>query len=224
MIGIEEQIKLFELFGTELKERTECVVIGGSAMLFYGLKTATKDIDLVFMSRKDRDRFRKLARKIGFKERETKVIEKYKEIRISMPILMERKETRLDLFAEEIFSLRLSEGIKERIKEVHEFGNFIVKVVSPEDIILLKSVTDREGDRLDAKDIANKFDINWDIVVKESVWQMENGKKIFPVFLYDFLIELKDLGVSIPKPILDSVRKIGEREMLRAIGKKKGKD
>ena len=35
----------------------------------------------------------------------------------------------------------------ERIKEVHEFGNLIVKIILPEDIILLKCATEREKDR-----------------------------------------------------------------------------
>ena len=38
MIGLEEQLSLFKLIGTELRKRTEVLVIGGSAMLFYGAK------------------------------------------------------------------------------------------------------------------------------------------------------------------------------------------
>ena len=46
--NIKEQGDLFSLLGSKLKKRLECFVIGGSAMLYFGAKEVTKDIDIVF--------------------------------------------------------------------------------------------------------------------------------------------------------------------------------
>ena len=52
MINITDQNELFNLIGAKLDEKVECLAIGGSAMMFYGAKTETKDVDLVFLDKK----------------------------------------------------------------------------------------------------------------------------------------------------------------------------
>ena len=218
MIGAEEQIELFKLIGNELKKKIECVIIGGSAMLFYGLKSATKDVDIVFLSENDRKDFIAAAEKIGF----GKIGTRYKADKT--PVIVERKNARMDLFVNEVVSFKLSTGILSRIKEKHEFENLIADMISPEDIILLKCATDRAGDRKDALDLIAKLPIKWDIVIEESVWQMQNGKKVFPVFLFDFLEELKgDYNAEIPNEVIRKVRKLAEAEMMKVLKKDKSK-
>ena len=56
MINLEQQNELFKLIGEILKDKLECYVIGGSAMMYYGMKGNTKDIDLVFEHEKDREK------------------------------------------------------------------------------------------------------------------------------------------------------------------------
>ena len=51
MINLEEQIGLFKIIGSQLKSKAECIAIGGSAMMFYGTKLTTKDVDLVFLKK-----------------------------------------------------------------------------------------------------------------------------------------------------------------------------
>ncbi len=217
MIGIDEQIEMLKLIGSELKKQTECVIIGGSAMLFYGLKSATKDIDIVFLSENSRKDFIEAAEETGFGR-----IGSSNHKNGKSPIIMERKNARMDLFVNEIISFKLSPGIMSRVKEKHEFENLIADIVSPEDIIVLKCATDRAGDRKDAFDLIAKLPINWDIIIDESVWQMKNGKKVFPVFLFDFLEELKeDYKAEIPNEIIKKTRKLAESEMMKALGKGK---
>lgn len=205
MIGSEEQLAFLELIGKELPGRVECYVIGGSAMLFYGLKSATKDIDLVFTSERERNMFSGALERIGFKEKNIKIFAHGDQARIR-PVLMERKDARFDLFLNEIISTRLSPGIISRIREKHEFSNLIASIVSREDIIFLKCATDREGDRKDAADIISSSQVNWDTIEAESVWQTNNGKRMFTVFLFDFVMELKEkYGAQIP---LGAVKKI----------------
>jgi hypothetical protein len=218
MTGFKEQLELFRLIGERLKRGVECIAVGGSAMLFYGMKSATKDIDVVFYSEKDRKVFSEALKALGFSEKTA--LKPKTRSRKFMPDVFERLEARLDLFSGGLFNFRLSPGIEERLKEKHEFGCLVVWIISPEDTVLLKSVTDREGDRIDAKNIIEKLNIDWDAIIRESSWQTENGSKAFTVYLFDFLEELAErFGCEIPRDVIKKVRKISEAEMLKALEK-----
>jgi len=224
MIGLDEQIELFKLVGAELSRKIECFIIGGSAMMFYGFKSATKDVDFVFLEEDEINRLKKTLEKIGFHEKKMGIEDRKKDSSRKGPVVMERKEARFDLFLEDIFAFRLSPGIASRVKEVHEFGNLIVKVVSQEDIILLKCATDRIGDSVDVRDIANKHTVDWKVIIEESLWQTKEGRKIFPLFLYDFLVDLKeDFKLDIPKSVLVELRRISEGMLYELEKKKKSK-
>ena len=218
MINLEQQNELFKVLGEKLKKRIECYVIGGSAMMYHGMKPSTKDIDLVFDHEKDREEVEKILKNIGYKERETRVIYFGKK---NTPLLLQRDEARFDLFLNKIISTVLSEGMKERVELIYEYDDIIVKVISPEDIIITKCATERVGDRKDAAEIIKKVTIKWDQVIEESIYQASVTPYIFPVFLFDFLEELKeDLKAEIPKKILDEIRKIGEDMMEEKLKKK----
>ena len=219
MIDFERQIGIFKLIGKSLKENVECYAIGGTAMLFLGLKDSTKDVDLVFEKKEERNLIKKVLEKIGLKEDRDIEIYRHSETIKESPILLEGHEFRFDLFLKDIISFKLSPGIKERVKERHEFDNFKIMVVSPEDILLLKSATDRRGDVLDAKKIIETFNIDWNIVIKECEWQTEHGRKIFSLFLFDFLEELEEIGADVPKNVKRRVRDIGERKMIELLKK-----
>lgn len=212
MIGFDEQLEFFKLIGTELNKKVICYAIGGSAMMFYGAKVETKDVDLVFLNKEELDLVKKALYNIGFEKKKTLItIFKHYELAKNKPVMMVGKDTRFDLFLNEIITFRMSESIIDRVKEVHEFKNLIVKIVCPEDIILLKSATEREKDRIDALSLIKKFKLNWDIIIKESIHQTTIEGDIFPIFLFDFLYELKeDLKADIPKQVIDKIRKISE--------------
>ncbi len=216
-MSMENQLKLFKLIGGTLKEKVECVVIGGSAMMFYNCKESTKDVDLVSLNKKNFKLLRDALFDIGFKLRSFRL--KYQDLSEEEPIFLENKEEqRVDLFIKEVICFELSDAMLSRIKEAHEFNNLIVKVVAPEDIILLKCATERPGDRLDAVELIKGFTINWDIIVDEAKKQSRLGRGIFSVFLYDFLMELKeDFKVEVPKEVLDKLMDIGEEAILKAV-------
>jgi hypothetical protein len=219
MITLREQLDLFKLIGQELKRQVECLAIGGSAMMFYGAKETTKDVDLVFMKEEDFNLFKKTLYSIGFDEKKNIVnIFGHYESAKKKPILMEGRNTRFDLFLKEVLCFKISDFIWERAREIHEFGNFIVKTASPEDIILLKCATEREKDRQDAFELIKRFSIDWDVIINESVRQTKLGKIIFPVYLFDFLLELRqNLHADIPEKVIKKIRSIGEQEMIKAL-------
>ncbi len=223
MTNFDEQLDLFKLIGTELKKRVECYVIGGSAMMFYGAKVATKDIDLVFMNKNNLEKVKKILEKSGYEEKTLNIFKRYTVVKKDLykPIWMQDKDTRIDLFLKKVVCFWISENILNRIKEVHEFNNLIIKIISPEDIILLKCATEREKDRSDVLELINKFNIDWDIIIKESIEQTKLGESIFPVFLFDFLYELKeDLKADIPKSVVDKIRDISEKLLVEKLKKR----
>ncbi len=224
MVKVNEQLRFFEIIGAELDERTECYAIGGSAMIFYGAKEETKDVDLVFLEKKDLEKVKGVLEKMGFRNKEELVkIFRRHENNKNRPIMMVGKNDEMfDLFFKEIITFEMSDTIVNRVTSTHEFGNLIVRVVSPEDIILLKCATEREKDRIDAMSLIEKFDINWNVIIDEAVNQTKLESYLFPVYLYDFLEELKeDFKADIPKEVLRKIRKIGEDLLVKKLGKKR---
>lgn len=209
MLGFKEQNEIFALLGRTLKRKVEVLVIGGSAMLFYNLsKTATKDIDIVAFSEEDRKTLRRALEKIGFKL----FVE---PDRRGHPARLSLGDRVIDIFAEYVMHIKISEGMLSRVREKAEFGNFIALVASPEDIIFSKCMTDREGDRKDAADIIAGANIDWKAILDEAGWQSShNPDKIFGVYLFDFLDELHhSFGAEIPRDVVKRILKIYEEGM-----------
>lgn len=219
MINLEQQNELFKLIGEKLKDKIECYIIGGSAMMYSGFKGTTKDIDLVFEHENDRNKIEKLLKALGYKEREAKILYFRKK---NTPILLQMDEIRFDLFLRMIISTELSDNMKSRMREIYEYGNFIVKVLAPEDLIITKCATERSGDRKDVAEIIKNYNVNWDIIINESIHQAEATPYVFPIFLYDFLCELRDdLKIDIPKEVIDRIMHISEEMMIKRIKKDK---
>src|SRR3989344_771719 len=166
MTGIKEQEEIFNLIGSNLKRKIKCFVIGGSAMLYYKLKDATKDIDIVLLGENERNYVLETMKKLGYAERNSKILYINKK---NVPILLQREQNRFDLFNRTIINLRFSDGMVDRSQLIYEYGNLIVNVVSPEDIVILKCATDRAGDRLDAASIIKNTNVNWHILLEESI-------------------------------------------------------
>src|SRR3990167_8197845 len=127
MINFQEQISLFKnVIGNQLKKRVECIAIGGSAMMFYQAKNSTKDVDLVFLKKEDLEEVKEILFKSGFNERKNIHGIFREDEDTSKPVMMESPETRFDLFLNEVIGFKIHEATIERLREVHEFGNFIV--------------------------------------------------------------------------------------------------
>lgn len=217
MIDLDKQNELFDVIGKKLRRKIACYVVGGSAMLYYDMKGTTKYIDLVFDTNEERDEIEEILKNLKYKEKDTRILYFRKK---NKPIMLEREEIRFDLFIKKVVVFEITNSIKDRIESVYEFDNLIVKVISPEDIILLKCATERAGDRLDAVEIIKKKDIKWDVIIEEALNQTKLEEYLFPVFLFDFLCELKeDLKAEIPKKVLDKIREIGEELLVKKLGK-----
>ncbi|MBI2101226.1 nucleotidyltransferase [Candidatus Woesearchaeota archaeon] len=220
MINLEEQISLFKIIGSQLKTKVECIAIGGSAMMFYGVKSTTRDVDLVFLKIEYVEAVKKILFDSGFDERKNIRGIFREDEEAGKPVMMDGTETRFDLFLNEVIGFRIHGKILERVLELHEFGNLIVKTASPEDILMMKACTERDKDRDDAAEIMRKFNINWGIVLGETSNQTKIGIAAFPILIYDFLTELKDnYKIDVPKNVIKDLLKIAE-ERLKELKKK----
>ena len=214
MINLEEQISLFKnVIGTQLKKRVECIAIGGSAMMFYQAKNATKDVDLVFLNKEDLEAVKDILFKSGFNERKNIQGIFREDEDSSKPVMMESPETRFDLFLNEVIGFKIHQSTIERLREVHEFGKFIVKTASPEDILMMKGCTERARDRDDAAELVKKVNIDWKVIISETSAQTKIGMVAFPLLLYEFLTELKEnYKIDVPKEITKDLLIIAEKQ------------
>jgi len=195
MISHNDQIDLFELIARDLSQDLECYVFGGTAMMFYGYKDYTKDIDVFFEKESKKKKFVEIIKKLGFKEvlpniyLAKKLREKFK------PVMFQRNDFRFDLFVRKIFRTQISLSMKKNLFAVHDFKqkfNFRVNVLRKEYIVLLKSITDRQNDFDDIRTIVGmEKDFSWQILIDEAVWQHINGDSWVLLDLEKTMNELK---------------------------------
>jgi hypothetical protein len=212
MIDIERQQKLFLTLSKFVKKKINVYAVGGTAMMFYGFKDNTLDIDLVFDNEKERNTFKEAIKEMGYVKMDSNEVYKKKE---NQPEMFTLGDERFDLFIDKVVLFLFSENMKKRAKQkTYQYGdNFILNIAAPEDIIIMKCATDRAKDREDAKKIIEKFNINWELLISAAEDQVKLGKEIAVMELGCFLEELVvQMKVKIPKEVLDKLFKIFNKQ------------
>lgn len=199
MINTKDQEQLFKLIASYLKKDITCYAVGGTAMMFYGYKNTTKDIDLVFETKEDLDCFIEAIKELGYVEKSIKEVYGENKLRFkNKPKMFSRGEERFDLFLNEIFGFKFSKRFKDYVKQRRDFidkKELIINILPEEYLIILKSVTDREKDFEDIFEIVKqKKDINWDLVTDEAIEQRKNNEWI--------LIDLEEKMQQLKKIVL----------------------
>ena len=158
---------------TYLDNDLNIYLIGGGAMMFYELKPATKDIDIVFQSHEDLEHFVKAANKAGIKPVETPGKE-YKNIGASL-IMVADSGIQLDLFDRVVCNaLELTDSVVGRAIHQRDMGKLHIHLMSREDIALFKSITERESDLDDIRTLT-EAGLDWSIVEEECLNQKDSG-------------------------------------------------
>lgn len=211
MINLEDQESLLKLISNYLKKDIVCWAFGGTAMMFYGYKDSTKDIDLVFESIEDREVFIEALERLGYTKRSLlNIYSEEKSKHKNAPVMYSRGEERFDLFVKKIFKIELSLEIKKRFFAKHDFTekkSLVIYIVSKEDIILLKAITEREKDFEDILKICTTDkNINWDIITDEAVSQYEKGNEFVLLDLEQTILKLKKY-IFIKQAYLDKLYK-----------------
>ncbi|MGA1848420.1 MAG: DUF6036 family nucleotidyltransferase [Thermoplasmatota archaeon] len=144
----DELMKMLEKVSISLKRTVSCTLIGGLAMMYHGAKETTKDIDMVFSKGKEIEHFIHTVSKMGFSPNPG-LTEDYLDLK-AHAIYISDDGYMLDLFLSRVLNgFYLTDNMKKRSKTIHLEGNLEVKVLSPVDIFLFKSITLREDDLLD---------------------------------------------------------------------------
>jgi hypothetical protein len=210
MISKEDQNNLLQLVSRYLKKNVTCYAFGGNAMMFYGYKNATKDIDIIFETEEERNVFIDAIMYLGYKQMSMKGVyienlckEKHK------PLMFTRGDERFDLFVSKIFQTQLSPVMKHRAQARHDYvvGEYslIVFVLCKEDIVFLKSITQREKDFDDIRTIIEKeSSFDWNIVINEAIFQSQHGDGWAILDLEETMKRLKEI-VFIKKQYFDKL-------------------
>lgn len=214
MINVKEQQDLLLDLAKRLKKKVTAYAIGGTAMMFHGLKNITKDIDLVFTSEEERKEFKRAAIESGYNLFDS--INIY-GIKPNQPIMLSRgkeREERFDLFIKEILHFTFSEEMIKRATTTFEFDKkLILKIADLHDIILMKCATDRLKDKDDVREIINKSNIDWGIIINEALNQIKLGKERAIWDLTAFVDDLIKLKVNIPQDIHKKLLKLLKKQI-----------
>jgi hypothetical protein len=191
MINVQDQEALFRLIADYLEKDIECVAIGGTAMMFYGYKATTKDIDLVFHSSIDRNAFIESIEKLGYSQKSLKLLYDQKRLKSkNKPVIYSRGDERFDLFTKDVFGFEID---FENFVQRHDYigkKELIVFTAPKEYLIILKAVTNREKDYEDIETIVTaEQGIEWKNVVDLAI----RKRKSVPWILIDLEEKMREL-------------------------------
>ncbi|MEE9115498.1 MAG: hypothetical protein V3U09_01210 [Thermoplasmata archaeon] len=186
-------------------------MVGGGAMSLRGDKETTKDVDMVFGTKKAGRAFVSALRRSSFTEEKDPddvygLLDAYAIMRDD------------DFFWFDVFHKRvckkfyLSRGVKERAEEWGTYGNFRLLLCSREDIFLSKSVTDRDRDLEDMMALYRRV-LDPDVILEECDTQTRNSEMIWHLFLEKKLKEMEAVyGMTVPWRV--ELMEIGGRMLL----------
>lgn len=211
MISVEAQQKLLLSISQKLTKPLTVYAIGGTAMMFHGIKDATLDIDLVFVTAEDRELFKKAIFAIGYQHMNSVTVYGGKK---DPPQMFTLGDERFDLFVNDVIDFTFSASMQKRAQTTHQFGdNLILHIADLHDIILMKCATDRLKDKDDARKIIEAKPINWNTLIEEAKHQITLGRDRALFDLGDFLEHLKrELKVPVPQEIIDTLFKLVQQQ------------
>ena len=213
--GKEKLLKDLTEIGNKLPKKIRIYLIGGCAMSLKDLKAATKDVDAIFNSIKDLELFEEQLIALGYKK-EVKVDSTYQQLG-AYSILRHPDKAGFDLFHKQVCNmLKLSDSMVKRSSEYRDFGKLELFLLSNEDIVLFKGITERPRDIDDIaaiiKDSVQKGgDFDWDAIKSECELQAEHLK--IEGHLYNRLHELFAKH-QIRAPLMAWLRKRDIRNLL----------
>ncbi|MBI4451270.1 hypothetical protein HY642_04815 [Candidatus Woesearchaeota archaeon] len=211
MISIERQQRILLNLAQELRAPVTAFAVGGTAMMFLGLKESTLDIDMVFKDAKHRDLFKRAAEKLGYRKMDALKIYGAKN---NMPEMLTLGDERFDLFVMDVVDFIFSEAMQQRAQDTHQFGDkLILRIANPHDIILMKCATDRLKDKDDARQIILNTAINWNIIIEEAKNHVRLGRHDAVFCLGEFLEDLKKtLKERIPDEVMETLWTLVQRQ------------
>lgn len=178
-----------EQIDKHLKKTIDIYLIGGCAMSYYGIKDATKDIDVLFKNKYDCADFFNAVTKLGYE-----TAEQYFPPIVQMEatfFVYKEDEIWIDLFVKNVMNkFELSSSIQKRaVKTNLSIKKLNVYCLDPHDIFLFKSITPRERDENDLILLLTKKSIDFNHIHEEIRIQ----SKIFKGLKVAFNTKMKKL-------------------------------
>ncbi len=206
----------FEKLSITTKRSLTIYLIGGGAMAFYGLKNATKDVDIILTNQEDAAQLKTVLEELGYQEPDHLVIVRaYKKMQTS--VILENKDGfRWDLFLNKVCNaLTLSDEMKKRSTSIYEGDCLKVSAVSKEDLFLFKGITEREADLEDMAMLA-RSGLDWGVISEECKSQSEASEVCWEDGLYQNLLDLKS-KYDIVSPIEKPLRRAAEKKIIESM-------
>lgn len=218
-----EDTKVIDSFMSDLASRlsedTTLYVIGGCAMMYLARKQMTKDIDLVVLSEREYRDVSSALLDMGFRSMRPGI--EYQRMNLS-DMLIRDDGFRIDLFLRTVCrKLKLSDHMASRSANVMTFDHLSVNICSEEDIIIFKSITEREGDVTDCINLSRGI-LDWDYILDEIRRQVAEGEDVWIDWIANRLRYLSEThGVYVP--ILDTLMGMADEFMERWVAEMSAK-
>ena len=174
--------KELEQIDKHLKKTIDIYLIGGCAMSYYGIKDATKDIDVLFKNKYDCADFFNAAIELGYE-----TTEQYFPPVIQMEAtfyVYKGDEIWIDLFVKNVMNkFELSPSIQKRAAKTNLSAKKLnVYCLDPHDIFLFKSITPRPRDENDLIVLLTRTSIDFSRIHEEIKTQSKKFKGLTEAF------------------------------------------
>jgi len=191
----DELINVLDQVADVIQNDVEGCLIGGLAMIYHGVKTATKDVDLVFSSIEHASDFENALGEIDFQKVQDLPLD-YERL-CAQSVFKNDDDHQFDIFYRVVCNkLELSERMIERATEVFSKGKLTLFAITPEDIFLFKSITTRPNDLDDMAKIM-EMGLDWSVIEDELRKQPNYWDWVH--FHHSQLCELKEqYGINSP--------------------------
>ena len=206
----EYMLNQMKVIASTLPTPISIYLIGGGGMALYGLKEATKDIDVVLSSSDDLKILVDTLRQLNYIPMK-QLPREYRKMGASA-IVENRDGFRWDIFHKQVCrALVVSENMISRATKVFEEGNLSVHLLSKEDIFLFKGITERDLDLEDMSSLAESG-IDWNTIITECLQQSKSSGTIWEAALYERMVDLRE-KYGIRSPFEKRLRAIAEEKM-----------
>ncbi len=184
-------------------------VVGGSALVLHGIQKQTKDIDLLFTSDEDRRSFIARAEQQSFACVEDPAAAPTSQGGDRAIMLIGPDTLIVDCFLNRTTHFTACPGLVDRAHPWLSSDDYAVGIVSPADILLLKSATGRPSDAAMALQIMRHITVDWELF-HDALSEQYDAGNLRAVFDVMALLEEADAWHLVPesfsKKVLDQMR------------------
>jgi len=201
--------KYFHQAGRNLVKEVEAYVFGGLNLLVLGVKPSTKDVDLIVEKPEDFCALIKALQLSGY--RFLGAAPEGAHV-----VVLIKDSLRIDLNLSRVHDIKLTPGMKARATKALEYGKLILKLLSPEDVVLLKAAAGRDRDLEDIALTVRKIGIKWRYIIKALEEQCPETAEKYAAQVLESLEVLEDAySIAIPRKIKARLRKLAYKYFIR---------